>query len=329
MDKVTIKDVAEVAGVSISTVSRYIKDHQSINPISAVKVGQAIKELNYVPSTFAQNLKRGHSNTIGVIVPALTPYFSSVCTAISEFFYQNKYLLMVCDTRYDAARERFYLRSLLQQRVSGILIASTEKNDIVLSDYTNSFSNMVYLDRDIAHQEYSSVGENTIVGAYNLTTHMLKCGFHSLAMLYNARHYKSNQRRYESSVQAVRDFGLDEKDMFVAPDLTTPDKIYSAVKDFISQQKKNSAIISYNPVITEGVTMALNALDIKIGEDIQLAGFTLDDYKSKYRYDIPRYIQNPYEIGLKAGEVMFRLLQKTKQSNQEPKLYLLEHNLKL
>ena len=68
MKKVTIKEVAEVSGVSISSVSRYIKDPNSINPIAAVKVAQAIKKLNYVPSSFAQNLRRGHSNTIGVLV---------------------------------------------------------------------------------------------------------------------------------------------------------------------------------------------------------------------------------------------------------------------
>ena len=195
MKNVTIKDVAEVAGVSISTVSRYIKDAQSINSISAVKVGQAIKDLNFVPSTFAQNLKRGHSNTIGVIVPDLTPYFSQVCVALSQFFYQNKYLLIVCDTGYDAAKERFYLRSLLQQRVAGIVIASTEKNDIILSDYTSGFPNMVYFDRDTAHVEYDSIGEDTIEGATNLTLHMLNQGHRNLALFYNAIQYKSNQRR--------------------------------------------------------------------------------------------------------------------------------------
>ena len=327
MANVTIKDVAEAAGVSISTVSRYIKDAQSINPISAVKVGQAIKNLNYVPSTFAQNLKRGHSNTIGVIVPDLTPYFSQVCVALNQFFYENKYLLIVCDTGYDAAKERFYLRSLLQQRVAGIVIASTEKNDIILSDYTKGFSNMVYCDRDTAHDTYESIGENTIQGAYELTNHVLKQGYRNIAFFYNAIQYKSNERRYESSMQALEDFGLSRKDVTICTDLVTHERIYRVVKDFLSLKKEKKAIISFNPVITEGVTMALNALDIKIGKDVEVAGFTLDDYTSKYRYKIPSYIQSPYDMGLKAGEVMLRLLQKQHHDNQEPKLYLLKNKL--
>ena len=327
MANVTIKDVAEAAGVSISTVSRYIKDAKSINPISAVKVGQAIKQLNYVPSTFAQNLKRGHSNTIGVIVPDLTPYFSQVCVALNQFFYENKYLLIVCDTGFDPAKERFYLRSLLQQRVAGIIIASTEKNDGILSDYTKGFPNMVYCDRDNVHEYYKSVGEDTIEGAYKLTKHMLEQNNKNVAFYYNPLQYKSNERRLESSMQAVKDLGLNEKDITVVTDLITHDRIYRAVKNFLNDAAEDKTIICFNPIITEGVTMALNALDAKIGKDVMLAGFTLDDYSSKYRYNIPRYIQSPYDMGLKAGEVLLKLLQKPNQAIQEPKLYLLKNEI--
>ena len=97
----------------------------------------------------------------------------------------------------------------------------------------------------------------------------------------------------------------------------------------MAQKGENKSIIAFNPVITEGVTMALNALNVKIGEDIELAGFTLEDYTSKYRYNIPRYIQSPYEMGLKAGQIMLKILQKPNMAKQEPKLYLLKNKLVL
>lgn len=67
--KVTIKDVAALAGVSISSVSRYLADPKSIQPLAADNIKNAIRELQYEPNSFAQNLKRGKSNVIGVVVP--------------------------------------------------------------------------------------------------------------------------------------------------------------------------------------------------------------------------------------------------------------------
>lgn len=327
MKNVTIKNVAALAGVSISSVSRYIKDPKSVRPIAAVKIGQAVKELNYVPSLFAQNLRRGHNNTIGVLVPDLTPYFSAACVALNQFFYENKYLLIVCDTGYDATKERFYLRSLMQQRVAGLIVASSEKNEEVFSEYTHSFTRVVLFDRDIHHKRYDSVGENNMECAYDLTKHILDNGYTDLALLFNATEYKNNVRRYESANRAITEAGLSVDDMFIATDLTSFDKIYRAIREFAGRSGGKKAIISYNPIITEGATMAMNALNIKVGEEIELSGFTIEDYQSKYRYNIPRVIQSPYSLGMKAGEIMLSQLNKTDYTNCCPKEYILKNKI--
>ncbi len=328
MKNITIKHVAEEAGVSIATVSRYFKNPDSINPISAVRVAHAIKKMNYVPSLFAQNLKRGHSNTIGVLVPDLTPYFSKACVALTNFFFQNKYLLIICDTGYDASKERSYLRSLMQQRVAGLIAVSSGKNENILSEYTHSFTRIVFMDRDVPHERYDSVCENNAESARHLTRYMLEQGHTRLALLFSASEYQYTISRYESAMQAVEDFGFDKDNLFIAMDLTNPDRIFEAIKEFTMREGDRKAILAFNPIITEGATMALNALDIRIGEDVHLAGFTLDDYQSKYRYDIPRIIQRPYDLGLKAGEVMLRQLRKPDSSiRNEPKGYILKNEL--
>jgi LacI family transcriptional regulator len=325
---ITIKTVAEEAGVSIATVSRYFKDPESINPISAVRVAHAIKKMNYVPSLFAQSLKRGHSNTIGVLVPDLTPYFSKACVALTNFFFQNKYLLIICDTGYDASKERSYLRSLMQQRVAGLIVVSSEKNENILSEYTHQFTKIILLDRDIPHEQYDSVCENNAESAYQLTRHLLTKEPGQLALLFSATAYQYTIRRYESAMKAIEEAGFSKERLFIATDLTNPDRIYNAIKEFTAREGPQKAIISFNPIITEGATMALNALDIRIGEDVRLAGFTLDDYQSKYRYSIPRIVQRPYDLGMKAGEVMLRHLRRTDNSvKSEPKGYILKNEL--
>lgn len=91
--KATIKDVAALANVSPSSVSRYTSNSNSINQKNAFRIKKAIDELQYTPNPFARSLKSGHSNLIGVIIPAMNSYFSQLCRAISDFFYQHDYLV--------------------------------------------------------------------------------------------------------------------------------------------------------------------------------------------------------------------------------------------
>lgn len=138
MKKVTIKDAAKASGVSGSSVSRYINNPGSINPIPAMNVAKAIRELGYIPNTYAQSLKKGHGNTIGVLVPGLGPFFSSVCTAFSDFFYQHHYLLFICNTGDEPEKERYYVNALLGQRVAGLLIAPSGRNSDFSARYISS-----------------------------------------------------------------------------------------------------------------------------------------------------------------------------------------------
>ena len=111
-----------------------IRDSTSINPIASVAVQDAIKELNYVPNPFAQNLKRENNKVIAILLPDIShDFFAKVCRALEMLFYQNNYLVMICDTDDDPAKERFYIEEMLKNRAAGILIASCGGN----SEYLN------------------------------------------------------------------------------------------------------------------------------------------------------------------------------------------------
>ena len=88
--KATIREVAALAGVSISSVSRYLKDPKSIQPLAAYNIKNAIRELEYEPNLFAQNLKRGKTNIIGLVVPHMEYCFGRVCRGVSDYFFERK-----------------------------------------------------------------------------------------------------------------------------------------------------------------------------------------------------------------------------------------------
>ena len=91
--KVTIREVAELAGVSISSVSRYLADPKSIQPLAAYNIKNAINELQYEPNMFARNLKRGQTQIVGLIVPHMEYFFGKICHVVSDYFFERKYYL--------------------------------------------------------------------------------------------------------------------------------------------------------------------------------------------------------------------------------------------
>ena len=110
--KATIREVAALAGVSISSVSRYLKDPKSIQPLAAYNIKNAIRELQYEPNMFAQNLKRGKSNIVGLVVPHTEYFFSRVCRGVSDYFFERKYVTFICESDNDGAKEKFYVQEI-------------------------------------------------------------------------------------------------------------------------------------------------------------------------------------------------------------------------
>ena len=113
--RATIKDVAALAGVSISTVSRYLSNPESVKPFAAYKIKDAVNQLGYVPNTFARSLRKGSSRTVGVVVPNLEFFFGKASKAISDYFYGQGYVTFICETDNESDKEKFFIQQLINQ----------------------------------------------------------------------------------------------------------------------------------------------------------------------------------------------------------------------
>ncbi|EYE87746.1 hypothetical protein Q428_11675 [Fervidicella metallireducens AeB] len=120
---VTIKDIAKMAGVSRSTVSRVLNNSGYVNENTKNKVLSVINELNYTPSAIAKSLSTNKTNTIGVIVPEIdNPFFGEMIKGISSLAAEEELNILLCDTNESAEKELKALDVLLQQRIEGIII---------------------------------------------------------------------------------------------------------------------------------------------------------------------------------------------------------------
>lgn len=145
----TIKDVAKVAGVTVTTVSRVLNNRGYISEATRKKVQEAMEELNYQPNEIARSLFRRKSNIIGVIVPNVShPFFAELTSFIEYYAYEAGYKVLVCNSYQDSVKEKDYVEMLKRNQVDGIIMGS---HTLDTSDYLIPSLPIVALDRNFSN----------------------------------------------------------------------------------------------------------------------------------------------------------------------------------
>lgn len=188
----TINDVAERAGVSVTTVSRVLNNRGYISERTRQKVYQVMEEINYQPNEIARSLLRKSSNVLGLIVPSVShPFFGELTNAIEYHAYQNGFKLLLCNSQLDAAKEREYVEMMRRHRVDGIIFGS---HTLEVEVYENLNYPIVTIDRQIEGYPYvasdnrtgGELAANLLIGkGCRKIAHI--CGNLQLNMLSNLR----------------------------------------------------------------------------------------------------------------------------------------------
>ncbi|MCD2136409.1 LacI family DNA-binding transcriptional regulator [Salinicoccus halitifaciens] len=149
MKRITIKDVAEHAGVSISTVSQYINGRYSyMGEETKRRIEEAVRELGYRPNFMARNLKKRSTRTIGIIVSNILHHFAvSVTRKIEDYCDADGYSLIICNADDDPAKEEKYINNLLEKQVDGLVIMPTAGNDALYRKLAEQKFPVVFIDR--------------------------------------------------------------------------------------------------------------------------------------------------------------------------------------
>lgn len=146
----TIKDVAKVAGVTVTTVSRVLNNRGYIGEATRKKVQEAMEELNYHPNEIARSLFRKKSNLIGLIIPNVShPFFAEITNYIEHYAYEAGYKVLVCNSYQDSDKEKEYLNMLKKNLVDGVIMGS---HTIDTSDYLTGDLPVVALDRNFSNK---------------------------------------------------------------------------------------------------------------------------------------------------------------------------------
>ena len=307
---VNITDVAQRAGVSISTVSRVLNNSDyPIRPETRQKVLEAIEELRFRPNDVARSLLLKQTHTIGLIVPDISnPYYPELSLGVEATASEHGYAVIFCNTSRRPEKVEYYLDVLLQKRADGIIIAGGG------TDLTQISQGTLRSDTKIAlvgkhHLPFPSVQVDNFGAAREITSHLLNLGHRHIAFISGPPNLTSVQDRLAGYKASLEERGISEDNRLICEGDFGAESGYSATLSLLRGEPTPTAIFAANDRMAISAMAAAADVGLRVPNDLTVVGFDDIITASLVRPSLTTVALPAYEIGASAMRLMLRLLE--------------------
>jgi LacI family fructose operon transcriptional repressor len=299
-----IKDVAQLAGVSVATVSRVLS-HASVSAPLKERVEQAVTQLGYRPNLSARRLRSQHSQTVGLVVSDIrNPFFTAVSRAVEDVAYRAGMRVILCNADEDPDKEAMYLRLMQEERVSGVIFSPTGVTARRFRPERFEFP-VVMIDREGPSGLTDAVVLDNRQAGRLLVEHLVGRGYRKIGGLFGNISTTGAARRagYE---EALAQYGLPSTVRFVPPSCEAASAEVSA---WLKQPDWPDALVVSNGLLLLGAVHALTRAGLSIPGDMALAGFDNDVWTGLVGNGLTVIEQPVYDIGVVAMEMLLSRLE--------------------
>ncbi len=270
--KITIRSVAEEAGVSIGTVSKVINNSGKISEKTRKKVFQAMQKLNYKPDAAAASLRGKRTKLIGLLVPDISnPFYAGIARSIEDRSHEVGLNVMLCSTDNNTEKEKNYLALLTSQRVDGLVVASAFRSTVLLKETIDRGIPSVLIASEIPQLSINTVTVDDYKGGYLATSHLLDLGHKDIAII--SENVRSNEPRLAAYKDSMREAGIDVKPEYIMKTEATIQKGYECAKKLLLLDEKPTAIFACNDLLAAGVIQAAKELELDLPRELSVVGF--------------------------------------------------------
>lgn len=306
----TIKDVARMAGVSISTVSKYLNGG-NVRPEYAEPVRKAIAELDYKANPYARNLRAAPSRSIGVLLPTLTvAFFGHIISALDRTLRAGGYHTVICCYETDHGLERDYLSFLLNNGIDGLVYMP---DDLTAEEYLEltekSSIPVVQVDRIIQGVQTDAVLSDNTDSSYAAVTHLIAKGHRRIALITGPSHIFTARERLVGYLKALSDQGIPYDDTLVFSGGFNFTNGYQSFQKLMALPDPPTAICCVNDDITVGAIAAGQEYRNRSKKPIDVFGYDCVDVCSLMSPAIPVVHQPEEDIGQLAGTYLMERLE--------------------
>lgn len=270
----TIHDVARIAGVSITTVSRVLNGVAEVRAETEERVRRAAAELNFRPNALARGLITRQTSTIGLVVPDITnPGFPVIARGAEIEAHERGYSLILCNSDGDVRKESQQINLLLQKQVDGILLAGTGSPEEEADILRNIRTPVVLVSRE-GSPDFSAVVADTEHGAYLAARRLLELGHRSIAFIAGPEEIVTTRLRYAGYRRALLEAGTEVDPSRVSYLTYDRQGGYKATQYLLrSNQPRPQAIFAGNDLMAVGAIQALAEAGYRVPQDVAVVGF--------------------------------------------------------
>ncbi len=303
----TIKDIARKLRISVSTVSRALRNLPDVNPETKKAVQEMAKELNYEPNYIAQSLINKKTRIIGVIVPVIaSPVFGRILTGMNDTAQQHNYQLMICQSNENAQLEAHLIRQLASFKIDGLLISvSGQTRDGQCFDILKKKEvPMILLDRVISGMEVTKIVVDGFHSSLLAVEHLIQSGCRRIAHLSGPSHLSISIGRLNGYLAALEKHGVAVNQKLIIPCENFESDAPAAIRKLFSTKPYPDGIFSINDASAVTAIQFLKKKGIRVPEDVAVIGFNDDPICEIVEPSLSTVRLPCYEIGQRAVNML-------------------------
>lgn len=326
----TIKDIAQLAGVSVATVSRAMSGNGYVSPEAKEQVDKIVKKYNFIPNSKARSMVTRKSGVIGLVVPFIdSPFFVAFVNGVQLTAKKYGQTVLLCYSENNIKDEEKILRMLCEQRVDGIIAVPVGWESAgYRAVHDTAHIPVVLAMRKIADDSFSTVTANDYQGAYRAVEHLIVHGHTDIGfMVGDYKNMSTFADRWKGAQQAMKDYGIKIHPEWVGYCESEKKDQEKVIREILNQETLPTAIYSDYQMNSIPVVRILNELGLRIPEDISVCAFDgfEDSYCEAWMPALDGNVHPSREIGIQSVKMLKHILEKGGTYHKEIDLKFYTH----
>jgi LacI family transcriptional regulator len=308
--RVTIHDLARQLNTTASTVSRALQGHPRISQAMKDAVIDLATKLNYQPNFIASSLRKGHRNTIGIVIPRIDRnFFASVIGGIEDVSSEAGYNVIICQSHDSEEKEKVIVDTLINGKVDGLLV-SLASGTTNIDHFRQTISKgvpLIFFDRTSPLLETSRVEIDDFMGAHMAVSHLIEHGCKRIAHLSGPLNVTIYQNRFKGYKAALEDHDIDFLEELHIQNCITREAGSEATNQLL--QLNIDGVFSASDYSALGLMETLINSKIRIPDDIAVVGFANEPYATMIMPTLSSVDQHSREVGQSAARLFLEEIQ--------------------
>ncbi|HEY7124141.1 MAG TPA: LacI family DNA-binding transcriptional regulator [Ktedonobacterales bacterium] len=318
-----IRRVAELASVSLGTVSNVLNRPHLVSEQTRRRVEQAIAETGFVRNGSARQLRAGHSPLIGLMVQDVAnPFFTEVARGVEDAANAAGSIVVLCNSDDSVTKEQRYLQALEEQRVQGILITPVSGETSVQRMRRHGMT-VVFLDHPSRSPDLCSVAVDDVLGGDLAAMHLFAQGHHRIGFIHGPATIRQIAERQRGVLRAVKRFGLDPQTALLNITVSGQNTLEgeASVEALLASEPLPAAVFCANDLLALGLMRGLSKQGIHVPQDIAVVGYDDVDFANVLSPPLTTIRQPKYELGYKAAQLLLEETQHPEHHTHDQVLF--------